>query len=861
MQPPEQNRDLTLAPDTYLYLQNVGKGGIITVYRGPCVVSQTGQDAPILYNSDHRFEPAGRLEQAVQQAPRANEGDYVVLECPAEDNGFPTEVSQPSRTLRKGCKIVIPGPWSEALWPGQSATVIEGHRLRSNQYLIAIIYNAEEAEKNWSQTVVKPAEETETTVSKGLPQPESFAVGTRIVVKGTDVSFYIPCTGVEVVKDQRTNQYVREAVTLEQLEYCCLIGEDGKKKYPRGPKVVFPAPDQVFDEDNQSRRKFRPIELNAISGIHLKVTADFEDEDMEKTGADGNRPKRNYKEGEELFVTGKTLAIYYPREELAIIEYGEGNKRHFSTAIPRGEGRYVIDRESGKIDLVRGPKMLLVDPRHQILVRRVLSEHECSLWYPGNSEALAHNRNLAQLVTVSPSGRSGLVSEGDYRKSQGYESADMVSALMEDEYRPEAVGDQGSSGSSITRSTRYTQPRELRLNTKYDGAPRIEVWPGYAVLVVGAEGSRRVVKGPEVILPQYDEKLGFMELSTGKPKNTDHLLQTAYLCIHNNQVGDIVAFESSDHVKGKVKISLRVNFVGEDEDEMLRWFSVSNYVKYLCDHVRSLIAGMGKRNSIADIKANYVDLVRAAILGDKQADEAGESKRPGLSFEDNGMRVVEVEVLDLTLDDRDIAGLLDRAQYESVEQLIQLDRARADLETTKTQERIAQEKMVAKQQTNQKRLELEQQLFGDQLALEMVKIEAELAKLTSQTENVKAKETLTDIETQAELRRQKELAEQNHHFATERLELDLKRMDQETGAAVARFNAAKDGLQECLVALHRDDLAAKLAEACTVERWLSGDNMASSISNLLSMFPSMQQFVERGAAFHGNGDRLETSRS
>jgi len=870
----QQNRDLTLAPDTYLYLQNVGKGGIITVYRGPCVVSQTGQDSPVLYDQgSHKFETVARLEQAVRIAPRANEGDYVVLDCPAEDNGFPTEVSQPSRKLRKGCKIVIPGPWSEALWPGQSANVIEGHRLRSNQYLIAIIYNAEEAERNWSKTVVKPAEEKleeseaeDTATAKGLPRPDSFAVGTRIVVKGTDVSFYIPCTGVEVVSDPKTKAYVREAVTLEQSEYCCLIGEDGKKKYPRGPKVVFPAPDQVFDEDNQGHRKFRPIELNTINGIHMKVTTDFTDEDLEKpVGADGKRPERKYQEGEELFITGKTLAIYYPREELAIIEY-DGHQKHYATAIPKGEGRYLIDRESGEIKLIRGPKMLLVDPRHSILVRRVLSQHECSLWYPGNKEALDYNQNLSEVMATSPSGRSGVVSEGDYRHAMR-SLASSVSYTMDEafmaEYQPEEAGGQGGSTSTIGRSTRYTQPRILQLNTKYDGAPRIEVWPGYAVLVVGAEGSRRVIKGPQVILPEYDEKLGFMELSTGKPKNTDDLLPTAYLCIHNNQVGDIVAFESSNHVKGKVKISLRVNFDGETDEEMLRWFSVSNYVKYLCDHVRSLIAGMGKRNTIADIKANYVDLVRDAILGKKEVAEDGTaSGRPGLFFEDNGMRVVEVEVLDLKLDDPNIAQMLDQAQIESVQQLIEIGRAKADLDTVKEKERIAQDKMVAVQTTRQKKLELDKKFYQDELAFELAKIEAQLAKITSQGENVKAQEVLTDISSQAELRREKALADQNHEFAVAKQALGLELLTAETEAAVKRFEAAKAGLQECLVALHRDDLAAKLAESCTIDKWLSGDSMASSIGNLLSMFPSMQRFVERGAAYFENGDgKLESSRS
>lgn len=117
--------------------------------------------------------------------------------------------------------------------------------------------------------------------------------------------------------------------------------------------------------------------------------------------------------------------------------------------------------------------------------------------------------------------------------------------------------------------------------------------------------------------------------------------------MQNNQVGDIVAFESKDHVSGTIKLSMRVNFEAANDDEKLRWFGVDNYIKYLCDHVRSIIAGMAKRHPIAEIKANYVDLVRDTILGSKrsangEASEPLNSRRPGLGF-DNGMRVIEVD--------------------------------------------------------------------------------------------------------------------------------------------------------------------------------------------------------------------------
>ena len=87
--PNEQNRDLTLAPDTYLYLQNEGKGGIITVFKGPAVVNQTGQDQPVRYDAPSRKYHQCSLENAVQQCQRAAEGDYVIVENPTENNSFP----------------------------------------------------------------------------------------------------------------------------------------------------------------------------------------------------------------------------------------------------------------------------------------------------------------------------------------------------------------------------------------------------------------------------------------------------------------------------------------------------------------------------------------------------------------------------------------------------------------------------------------------------------------------------------------------------------------------------------------------------------------------------------------------------
>jgi hypothetical protein len=82
-------------------------------------------------------------------------------------------------------------------------------------------------------------------------------------------------------------------------------------------------------------------------------------------------------------------------------------------------------------------------------------------------------------------------------------------------------------------------------------------------------------------------------------------------------------------------------------------------------------------------------------------------------------------------------------------------------------------------------------------------------------------------------------------------------IEAETTAAEKRFQAAKDGLHETLVALSRDDMAVKLAEALNIERYITGDGLGSSVANILSFMPSLQQLwdkAEKGRQ-NSNGSR------
>ncbi len=632
--------DVILMPRQYAIIKDMTKGNL-SVNVGPIKV--TLSDAERLMAPD--FKNPSRLrevgqEEAILPYVDVGESDYVVLNNPAKsaESVLKPKASHEMVDLQFGRKINIPGPISFPLWPFQFVEVIPGHQLQMNQYLVVRVVNDVEALANWSKGVVKTVEGEK---AKGLKCPESLSIGQLLIIKGTEVSFYIPPTGLEVVKDG-DGKYVRDAVTLEQLEYCVLINQNGEKRYEQGPSVVFPQATEEFVTEYNSK-KFKATELTEISGLHIKVTAPYTENG------------KSYKAGDELFLTGKETPIYFPRAEHAIVRYGKRTK-HYAVAVPKGEGRYVLNRLTGEVKLIRGPKMLLPDPRSEVIVRRILSDKQVDLWYNGNSEAMAVNRQLA--VEAFGKGTS------DYVQT---DSSDFAEALLSSISERDVTAGYSSShslrkastklvGDEMKRSDSYTPPRTITLNTKYEGAVQICPWTGYAVLIVDKNGNRQVVVGPDTVLLEFDQELASMELSTGKPKNTDRLYKTAYLRVINNQVSDIIDVMTSDDIPVKVKVSYRVNFLPEFKD---KWFNSENYVKLLCDHVRSKLRNVAKKHGIQDFQSCYIDVVRDTVLGAKPDEK---SQRPGLTFEENGAHVYDVEVLGLEIGDANIARqLLDAA--------------------------------------------------------------------------------------------------------------------------------------------------------------------------------------------------------
>jgi len=823
-------RDLVLPPGSYAYMQDVTKG-VVKTYSGPTVINPTAQERPVVYDADaNTFRGVTALEEAMRISPIAAEGHYIILRNPARANKHPDEGSaQPSPEQEIGRTIIVPGPATFALWPGQAADVVQGHHLRSNQYLLVRVYNEDEARKNWGQAVVKPAAVEGDPAQPVLTTPPDLTVGKQLIIRGTEVSFYIPPTGIEVVRDPGAESYTREALTLERLEYAILVDENGKKRYEIGPQVVFPLPSERFvearDDGGRPNKKFRAVELNEIQGLHIKVIADYTEGSVV------------HRAGDELFLTGKDTAIYFPREEHSAIKY-DGKAKHFATAIPAGDARYVMDRLSGEIRTVRGPAMLLPDPRHEVIVRRVLTDRECSLWYPANADALAYNQSLRAMLHSVPTTRQGALSEGDVERG-GKRVAKAPPGMVMESSR--VSGDQALVADEFSRASTYSQPRMVTLDNKYQGAPQITPWTGYAVLVTAKTGRRRVEIGPTTVLLDYDESIEVLTLSTGKPKTTDQLLETPYLRVENNQVSDVVYIETLDHVRVELHLSYRVDFEGE----RLRWFAVENYVKLLCDHARSVLKGQLRKTTIEEFYATSTDRVRDAILG-----ASLEGKRAGMAFAANGMRIVDVDVLKVVLQDDKIRALLDQAQHDVVRSNIDLSNLTRELGATRQRELIERETAEVKTATRMRQDELARELAASELATALARIANTLRETDERRKLVEVEQAIDGYKQQMRIDRVKREKEQELAFFAREQDKQIELLRAQAETAVQRFGAVSGNFSEALLALGRNETLVKVAEAWSVQRLIEGESLGDTLSRLFHdtpLKPLLDKLVIRDA--------------
>lgn len=803
-----QERDLVVAPNEYAYVSDQTKGNI-NVHVGPLKTTISGTDQLVLFDYKKKKFATADINSAIQTFATAPEGWYIVLKNPSTDDKQPMGgKAENLRDLHVGRKVNIPGPVSFALWPGQMTRIIKGHILRSNQYLVVRVYDEESARANWSKTVIKKVDKDEGDEGNERDDTlsisdENITMGKLFIIKGTEVSFYIPPTGVEVVAEGSRDgkeTYIRNALTLERLEYGILKDENGKKRYVKGPDVIFPEPTEIFLKKGRTR-KFKAIELSPISGLYIKVIADYDD----------------HKIGDELFITGNDQMIYFPREEHAIMKYGEKEK-HYATAIPAGEARYVLNRLTGEIRLEKGPSMFLPNPIKEVLVKRILSIRDVERWFPNNQEAISYNMMLEKSKEHDSDGYVAMAGAPQV-ESIAYSRQ----AVYDDEWNTEKA--MKAEMDTLQRGDTYTKPRTVTIDSKYEGAVVIDVWTGYAVKVKSKTKAHRVVIGPSTIMLEYDESLEHMSLSTGTPKTDSRLLDTAYLHVMNNKVSDIITATTKDNCEVQLHLSYRVNFLGD----LSKAFDVENYVKFLTDHMKSLGKAVIKGVGIEEFYGNPHDIIRDAFLGEKTEDG-----REGRFFEENEMRIYEIEILSVNIGDDDIEDMLINNQNNIVKQHLEIADMQRLNELEKTKQGLIRDKDDEIKETVLNDLKNKIAVGEEKLALELQEQNNRKEISEASKEVAVLAEELKDTANNAEIERKKVAQAATIQNKKEVLELILKQINAEVDAVKEKGKAISPQLIAALQALGDKQLASALSENMSIWGHLGGKSVVDVFQNLFA---------------------------
>jgi hypothetical protein len=702
-----RERDILVASNEYAYVQDLTKGDIV-LYVGPTKISLSNTERLVELKADRFIPMRGDDGNGVQAFVTASSAQYVALENPAKDATVkPVKGNNSAVELLVGRRVVVPGPATFPLWPGQKARVVAGHELSEDQYLRLRVYDRVEGESAakapWGDGV-------------------GWAIGTERIIKGSEVSFFIPRTGLEVMPDEKGG-YVRNAVTLLDGQYCVLRGPKGRRRYERGPSVVFPEAWEEFLVKN-AVRVFAAWPLKRDRGLHVRVLQGFEAKEGEQV------PAGRYEAGQELFVHARE-GYFFPSEALEVL--GEVA----AVQLAAKEAVYLRDLQTGAVRTVEGPLALLPDPTQVERVHRVIEPETAKRWGLGKADA--------------------------------------------------------------------------------SRAPTLIIPPGEAVLVTGTQ-TREVVRGPHVRVLAFDETLETLTLSTGTPKRDEVLLSTCFLRVEGNKVSDMVKVRTSDHVELEVRLSYRVSFVHKDGVDDARWFSVPNYVGLLCDHLGSLVRAAVRQTPIERFHAASAEVLRSAVLGEKKGE-----RRTGREFEENGMAVYDVEVLDVRILDEAVEALLTDAQRTAITSEVARKREHLRLATEETKELVARAIWTAQRET-----------LG-------VETELELARRGLQLTKVEAKGEATRVESVARARAEAEalsVTSTAKSAARERrAAIERTRLEARTAAFKEQMAAIHPELVSTLKTLGDQQFAASLTKNLSPLAILGGDSVSDVAKRLLAGLP------------------------
>ena len=354
-------------------------------------------------------------------------------------------------------------------------------------------------------------------------------------------------------------------------------------------------------------------------------------------------------------------------------------------------------------------------------------------------------------------------------------------------------------------------------------------------------GNREVVVGPTTRLLDYEETLEALELSTGKPKTTDKLLRTAFLRIENNKISDVINIQTKDYVDVQVKVSYCVDFLKEYKD---KWFSIENYVKFLCDRVRSLLKREAKKYTIEEFYSNSTDIVRKVALADSDdKSNKGEKQYHGRLFKENGMLIKDVEVLSVAVE-RNVASILEEHQEEMIKKNLELTDAEARLKVITALAENERKEAALKNQNKLYEIELEHKTEQERIAkeaeIEALESEKQRAMIQAQADM----QEIRDLIANAKREQEKANNELKIDFEKKKAEIEKAKQDAYAETVSTIMASISDDLVAALSASSNEHMLAAVTKSMSPYAMANGESV-SEVTNRLLRGTSLEKVLDK----------------
>lgn len=213
------------------------------------------------------------------------------------------------------------------------------------------------------------------------------------------------------------------------------------------------------------------------------------------------------------------------------------------------------------------------------------------------------------------------------------------------------------------------------------------------------------------------------------------------------------------------------------------------------------------------------------------------SDRPGRTFIENGMRIYDVDILEVEIGDEDIEQLLTSAQHRTIQKTLLVVEQERNLTFTIREEAAKQKVAVAKAETAKAQTEIETSEVNQRHLLEIAEIKAETQAKKTELEATQDQQKALDDLNNAKLARTKANADQELNQKEAILDLRIKDLSAETGQMVARFKEITPDMVAALQAFGDKDLAAKMAQSMAPLAIFGGTSITDALKKLLAGTP------------------------